>query len=329
MSLYPWHAGLWRGLTEDRDTLPHALLLHGPQGVGKRAFAQELAKWLLCQAPTSAGACGACPACGWFGQGHHPDFRLIEPQAESDGGESEPGKKGGKFITIDEIRRLGEFLSLVSHQGGWRVVVLHPAESLNLAAANALLKTLEEPPSQVLLILISHQPGRLLPTVLSRCRKLPVPMPSLAQSEAWLTGQGRSDALASLCESGGAPLLALDYAEPERLARCRRFIAALSQPNDPALLDLGGEFQHRLAEAWGWLSRWVYDLLAVKAACAPRYFPDEGEQLRRLALNMSPVGLWELQQELTRAGAWLRHPLNAQLLLESWLLRYTELSGGR
>lgn len=327
MSPYPWQMPIWRGLTEDRERLPHALLLHGAQGVGKRGFAQALGQWLLCQNPDPDGGCGVCAACSWFSQGHHPDYRLIEPQAEA--GEAEAGKKGGKYITIEDIRRLGEFLALAAHQGGWRVVVLQPAESMNLAAANALLKTLEEPPRQVLLLLIAHQPGRLLPTVLSRCRKLALPLPSAEQAESWLSGQGRGDALASLHEAGGAPLLALDYAEPERQARRRGFIAVLGKPEDSGLTELASEFQHRLPEAWGWLSRWLHDLSLVAASCPPRYFPEAADSLSRLAGQLDQSGLWALRQELTRGGAWLRHPLNGQLLLESWLLRYAQLTGGR
>jgi DNA polymerase-3 subunit delta' len=305
--------------------LPHALLLHGPAGVGKKQFALSLAQWLLCETPGTAGGCGVCPACSWFEQGGHPDFHLIEPEAEGREPDGEGGKKGGHYITIQEIRQLGDFFALAAHQGGWRVVVVHPAESMNAAAANALLKTLEEPPANVLLILVSHHPRRLLPTVLSRCRKVSVGLPETDEAMAWLEDQGTNSATASLREAGGAPLLAKVFDEPDRLERRRRFLERLGQPADPALYDLAAEYQNRLAEAWGWLSRWVYDLLAVKGHAQPRYFPGEAAQLQVLAERMALPALWSMQQELIRAGRWLRHPLNGQLLLESWLLRYAQL----
>jgi len=322
---HPWNLNLWADLTKDRGRLPHALLLHGPKGVGKRQFALALAKWLLCEAPGREGACGGCSACNWFEQGGHPDFRLITPESELAEEGAEQTKKGGQYITITEVRQLGEFLSLAAHQGGWRAVIVQPAESMNVAAANALLKTLEEPPKNVLLILVSHQPRRLLPTVLSRCRKLALPLPPPTVAIDWLSEQGMQDARDLLHEAGGAPLLAVEYADAERMQRRQRFILGLSRPSAPDLYELAREFQNRLPEAWAWLSRWLYDLLVAKADGDPRYFPAERELLRSLGRQMSQAELWGLQQELMQAGRWLRHPLNSQLLLESWLLRYAQM----
>jgi DNA polymerase-3 subunit delta' len=323
VSLHPWNLDLWRDLTEERGRLPHALLLHGPKGVGKRHFALTLSKWLLCEAPTPEGGCGHCKACGWFDQTAHPDYRLIEPAAESIR-EEEAGKKGGKSISINEIRELGEFLGLVSHQGGWRVVVIHPAETLNAAAANALLKTLEEPPANVLILLVSHQPGRLPATVLSRCRKLSVGLPSREQALAWLREQGMREHVNVLDEVGGAPLLALEYAATDRLERRSRFLAALAKPTASGLSQLAQESRERVEESWGWLIRWLYDLLAIQANGSARYFPEADLALRGLAGRAAPAVLWQCQLELIAAGRWLRHPLNGQLLLESWLLRYLD-----
>lgn len=323
MSLHPWNLDLWRELTGDRARLPHALLLHGPRGTGKRELAAELAKWLLCEAPASQGGCGRCRSCGWFEQGAHPDFKLIEPAVEA-GKEDDPGRRGGKHITISEIRQLYDFLGLVSHQGGWRVVVIQPAELLNAAAANALLKTLEEPPANVLIVLVAHQPGRLPATVRSRCRKLAVGLPNREQARAWLVGLGTQEPLAILDEVGGAPLLAVEYAEPDRLARRARFLDLLARPSADGLSRLAQESQQRVEESWGWLVRWQYDLLAIQGDGRVRYFPDSDAALRRLAARAEPGALWVCQQELLAAGRWLRHPLNGQLLLESWLLSYLD-----
>ncbi len=323
MNVQPWNFPLWQALTRDRARMPHALLLQGPKGVGKRAFASALAQWLLCEAPEETGACGRCKSCGWFEQGAHPDFRRLQPTSES-GSEDDSGKKTGKLIGIGEIRELGDFIGLVSHQGGWRVVVIQPAEAMNQAAGNALLKTLEEPPAGVLLILVAHQPRRLLATVRSRCRKLAFALPARDQARTWLQEQGLAQAAAALDEVGGAPLLAVDCSEPERLQRRQRFLTALVDTNAVSLSKLAQEFQQRLDESWGWLSRWLFDLLAIQAAVAPRYFPEHTAVLERLARRARPVALWRLQQELLAAGRWLKHPLNGQLLLESWLISYLE-----
>lgn len=323
MSIHPWNEGLWRELVQDRAKLPHALLLHGPRGVGKRGFALALAKWLLCESPSGVGACGNCKACNWFEQGSHPDFKLVEPAAEA-GKEEEGGKKASKQIAIGDIRALGDFLGLASHQGGWRVVLIHPAESMNPAAGNALLKTLEEPPANVLLILIAHQPRRLLPTVLSRCRKQAMMLPSRDQSRDWLVASGAGRAVDVLNEVGGAPLLAMECAEADRLERRRRFLAALAAPDAGGLSSLAQEFQQRLEESWGWLVRWLFDLLAIQAAGTPRYFPEQAGVLDHLARRARPIALWHMQRELLSAGRWLKHPLNGQLLLESWLILYLD-----
>lgn len=325
MSLHPWNRVLWQRLTANREQLPHALLLHGPAGLGKRALALDLAQWLLCQAPAPEGACGECTACLWFVQGGHPDFRLIEPAADAAEAAGEAGKKGGRSITVEQVREVVEFLALSTHQGGWRAVVLSPAESLGVAAANALLKTLEEPPPRTAFLLVAHQPRRLLPTILSRCRKLPVAIPEAPVARDWLLGRGVTDPEVLLAEAGGAPLLALENADPERLARRERFVAALARPERVELSLLAADYQQRLGEAWGWLVRWLCDLILWRSSGEVRYFRDQVTDIRNCAGRLDWPGLWQLYKEVQSAGRWLQHPLNSQLLLESWLIRYVDL----
>jgi len=327
VSVYPWQGELWQRLTAERERLPHALLLHGPAGIGKRALALELARWLLCPTPTPAGGCGDCPSCQWFAQGGHPDFRLIEPASEAEA--AEEGKKGGRRISVDQVREVVEFLTLSAHQGGWRAVVLQPAEALGLAAANALLKTLEEPPARTIFLLVSHQPRRLLPTILSRCRKLPLASPEPAAALAWLREQAVDAPEVLLAEAGGAPLLALDHAEPERLARRQRFIEGLLDAEREDLSALAGEYQQRVAEAWGWLARWLCDLSLCQTTGQVRYFIDHAQALRKLAQRIDAGRLWAVYRQVIDDGRWLQHPLNGQLLLESWLIRYAELGAKR
>jgi DNA polymerase-3 subunit delta' len=201
---------------------------------------------------------------------------------------------------------------------------------MNPAAGNALLKTLEEPPANVLLILVSHQPRRLLPTILSRCRKLAFELPDRDQARGWLETAGQAEAAAMLDEVGGAPLLALECADPERLERRRRFLGVLARPDAAHLSELARESQTRVEESWGWLTRWLYDLISVGATGRPRYFPELADVLHKLAGKTRQAAIWQLQQELLYAGRWLRHPLNGQLLLESWLMGYLDtLEGNR
>ncbi len=323
MTVHPWNQSLWAQLTRDRERLPHALLLHGMAGVGKRQLGLALAEWLLCETPGPDGGCGQCRSCGWFAQGGHPDMRIVEPGEEE--GEDEKGKRGRRLITVSQVREMLEFLALSAHQGGWRVVLLDPAEAMNTPAANALLKTLEEPPARVMLILVSHQPRRLLPTVLSRCYKMAVPRPAHQASLEWLQAQSLRAAEELLREAGGAPLQALEYADPERMQRRAQFAAALASPKEQDWCDLAHGMQSRVGESWGWLLRWVCDLICSVSGTPVRYFPEHAAALGRLAANIQPARLWALYQELLAAGRWLHHPLNSQLLLESWLLQYASV----
>ncbi|MDE2117918.1 MAG: DNA polymerase III subunit delta', partial [Betaproteobacteria bacterium] len=177
--IYPWQKNDWVRLQELRKRPPHALLFKGSRGIGKLDLTMNFAQLLLCQKPGESGfACGKCPSCHWLEQDSHPDFRLLQPEALSLGGEeSESGKKPSKQISVDQIRGLADFIGMSAHQGGRRVVIIHPAEAMNINAANALLKNLEEPPPGLLFILVSHKPQQLLPTILSRCLSFNLPAP--------------------------------------------------------------------------------------------------------------------------------------------------------
>ncbi|WP_010114932.1 DNA polymerase III subunit delta', partial [Burkholderia oklahomensis] len=215
--IYPWQTDDWNRLQALRAHWPHALLLYGQAGIGKLAFARHLAKGFLCETPHESGEpCGACAACTWFEQGNHPDYRIVVPEAlagELPGAADEPkagdadegGKKTktpSKEIKIEQVRALVDFCGIASHRGGARVVVLYPAEALNVAAANALLKTLEEPSAGVVFLLVSARIDRLLPTIVSRCRQWPMTVPAPDAAAAWLAAQNVADANALLAEAG-------------------------------------------------------------------------------------------------------------------------------
>lgn len=344
--IYPWQSGDWERLQQLRSHWPHALLLHGQAGIGKLQFAQHLAKGLLCESPQADGQpCGACPACTWFAQGNHPDYRVVVPEAlaglvgpagvddkddaKADKGDADEGKKTrapSKEIRIEQVRALLDFTGVGSHRGGLRVVVLYPAEALNVAAANALLKTLEEPPAGVVFLLVSARIDRLLPTIISRCRQWPMSTPAPQEAQAWLTKQGVADPAGLLAEAGGAPLAAL----------------ALSQDDNRALRDwtLGqlaagvacdafacGETLQKLPVplVLGWLQRWVYDLLAERTAGRPRYYPQSAAALARCAANLEAPALARYLKTVTRQRAVENHPLNARLVFEELFLGYREM----
>jgi DNA polymerase-3 subunit delta' len=188
-SIYPWQESSWQQLQLLRQRMPHAILFHGAAGIGKADFIEQFAQGLLCEAVLPDGhACGVCASCGWFSQQNHPDYRRVrpealedEPPAEGEEGEGEAKKTAksakapSKEIKIEQIRNLADFMNISTHRQGLRVVVLYPAEALNMPASNALLKTLEEPPPGTVFLLASNSLDRLLPTILSRCRKFACP----------------------------------------------------------------------------------------------------------------------------------------------------------
>lgn len=328
MTFYPWQTEIWQQLIPARQNLPHALLLQGRKGVGKLDFARALAQGLLCEAPQPSGTgCGQCLACNWFAQGNHPDFRSIEPEALADNvdeGESK-GKKASRQILIEQIRELAGLVNLSTHRNGMRVVLIHPAEAMNASAANALLKTLEEPPPHTLIILISHHAQSLLPTVRSRCRKLDFAVPPLEQSMNWLREQGVADPMPLLAQAGHAPLAALALAGDDSQEARRGFLNQLARPQtlDPISLAEKSEKMDQ-ARMVRWLQQWMYDLVGWRLGGEIRYQPDFAAEIHALAPRVRLSQALEYQKELLTAQKNVHHPLNAQLLLEQLLLSYMQ-----
>lgn len=327
--MYPWQKEQWQSLQRMRGKMPHALLLQGRAGIGKLELARDFAQAMLCETPQEDGAaCGGCTACAWFEQGNHPDFRLIEPESLSEGAEEEKpaGKKASNKISVAQVRDLADFVNLSTHRHGMRVILIHPAESMNPNAANALLKTLEEPAPSTLFLLISHHPQQLLPTVRSRCHKIELPLPSLAEATAWLQEQGVADASVYLAQAGRSPLRALVLNDSDYQAQRKAFLNDLAQPENldvvPAA-ERSAKFD--LPELIDWWQKWVHDLLGVKMGTPVQYQPDWEASLRGLAKKVNLKRLLDFQRELLAARRVLHHPLNGQLLLEKLLLTYSNI----
>ncbi|WP_269533807.1 DNA polymerase III subunit delta' [Chitinimonas sp. BJYL2] len=325
--LYPWQETVWQTLLDQHARLPHALLLTGEPGIGKLAFARHLAQWLLCESHADNKPCGVCDGCRWFLAGNHPDYRELTPAPEEEDDEGKVKKKAAAWISIDQVRDLNSFVYLSAHRAGRRVTLIQPAEALNAAAANALLKTLEEPPAGAVFILVSHQWRRLLPTILSRCRRLPLPLPEREPALAWLAEQGLDDAGSYLAEAGGAPLAAIERADAGMLAQRRAFLAELADPRqlDPlALAERLDKQKTEVARVADWLSRWVHDLARLGLAQSVRYYPDEITRLDALASKLDPVRLMRYHDTVIEAKRLANHPLNAKLVFEQLLYAYQQ-----
>jgi DNA polymerase-3 subunit delta' len=334
--IFSWQSDLWQRFMLLRDRMPHAVLLHGRQGIGKFAMAQELANALLCESPDAEGfACGQCVSCGWLAQGNHPDFRLIEPDdhAEDEAGDNvgevvaaAKTKKKSRYILIDQVRALSELVGLTSHRHGLRVVILHPAETLNLSAANALLKMLEEPPPATLFILVTHHLPRLLPTIRSRCHKIAMPVPGRVEAESWLAEQEVDDPEFCLAQSGGAPLTALELDSPELRENIEDFAKQLAACGriDPTA-SAAHWSKEDYAQALTALQKWSYDLASSRLSGCIRYYPAQAATLQSMAKSVDLGALLEFQRKLAEARAQANHPLNTELQLEALLVRYSQM----
>ena len=329
--LYPWQHDIWQRMQGLRSRLPHALLLKGAEGIGKLDLALNFAKSILCDSPLPDGlACQNCPSCHWFSQESNPDFRLIQPDALSvseDAPEKEGGKKASREISVDQIRALSNFVNLSAHSGGYRVVLIHPAEAMNNNSANALLKTLEEPTDKLLFILVTNKPQQLLPTILSRCLSFAVPMPTREQGASWLKKQGVTDPEVVLAQTGFAPLSALNFAG-EGMGNEERnlMLAAVKQASKFDALTLAEQIQRAApVQIIQFLQQWCYDLASFKLAGKIRYYPEQSDLIGNLSKSISQQALLRFIKELHIAKREAFHPLNPKLLFESLLLSYQQL----
>jgi DNA polymerase III subunit delta' len=320
-ALPPWLTGpLAQALQATRG---HALLLHGPQGIGQFELAMAVASAWLCEAEEGARpsgrACGHCSACHLLAARTHPDLLVLIPEAlqdalgwnaadDADDAEGGKGKaKPSKEIKVEAVRAAVAFAQQTASRGGAKLVVVHPADRMNATSANALLKTLEEPPGRARFVLTSSAPQRLLPTVRSRCQAQRVPLPDAGVATSWLAARQVEEAAVLLAAAGGAPLdvidrlaLGVDAACWQRLPR--EVMAGQSATLAAWPLPLAIEALQKLC----------HDAMALAVGAAPRYFP-----VAALPTGADLSRLTDCARELRAEGRRAEHPWNATLAVES------------
>lgn len=319
----PWQQPYWEQLlsSKEQNHLPHGLLLRGPQGTGKSQFALAFAQYMLCKEPSGGVACGRCKSCQLLKVGTHPDLLVIEPEEE------------GKAIKIDQIRSVLDFSAKSAQFGGYRVILICPAEAMNVNASNALLKCLEEPGVDTLLVLVSHQISGVLATIRSRCQSIDFPIPDAKESLPWLvdmvSDQEKADQL--LRVANGAPLMAVQLNDrdwlKEREVIVRSWLAVYQGKLDPI----------KAAETWlgfsvleiiNWLLAWQIDFNRFCAA---------GEQVvvnqdlvpafKVMSTQISPAKSHAFYDHLQRMRGMLESQANPnlQLLVEDLLMRWSQI----
>jgi len=311
----PWQTENWQRFNHalNAERSAHALLLSGPMGLGKRALAKAMAARLLCEKPDSERACGECRGCQLRRAGSHPDYTLIEPEANGSG-----------ILKIEAIRALTTFAQRTSQYPGYRVAVLAPAEALNRNAANALLKTLEEPPAGVMLILVSDRPGLLPATIRSRTQHLRLSPPPRAQALAWLNEQSVAAPELALTLAGGAPLAAQALAAaggPDQFSALVTAVSAVARGKASAVA-VATDWQAIGAQATTELMQRLTLLIARQQAdtSAHESLP---AGLEPLAAATPPKRLEKIAQRLVQLRAASSQALSRELSIEALFLLWS------
>ena len=320
-----------------RTRRAHALLIHGPQGVGQFELALTLAQAWLCDGSDAAGdgprPCGVCSSCRLVQASTHPDLLVVLPEIlreslgwsndapSGDGAAEIIGKaKPSKEIKVDAVRAVVAFAQTTSARGRGKVVVMHPAERMNAIAANTLLKTLEEPAGDVRFVLSCAAPESLLPTIRSRCQALPLAAPPAQQALQWLAGKGVDRAEVLLCATGGQPLVALEWARQGVDAELWLRLPTLVARGDAA--GLASWPLPRLVNA---LQKLCHDAMCISVGAMPRYFPALPSMQ---TAHRDAVMQWA--RSLTLAARHAEHPWNVGLMTESLVQQGRDaLSPGR
>ena len=321
-SLFFWQQRPWQLVNTliSKQSLPHALLFQGPVGLGKAKFAEALAHSLLCSAPNNNQACRRCKACQLITAATHPDLLLLPPILEE------------KTLKIASVRQITDFLYQTTQYQGYKIVIIPEAERLNRAASNALLKTLEEPPPQSLLILTSAYPQHLLATIRSRCQLIQFTIPDFAAASMWV-GQQLSeknwDPAILLNLAAGAPLQALELATSDLLSQRQALFSDFKALSSQQItLSQCSEKWQKYEPLWVFdtLITWVMDMVHLQFSLVILNADFETD-LYQWAQCTTFTKLWAFYQQLLQEKASVVHAanLNKQLsvdyVLSLWLTK--------
>ncbi len=319
---YPWQYHQWQILHEQRrrNLLPHAMLFYGQPGLGLDHFAHCFVQSLVCRSVDDNGfACGQCPACRQFAQGVYPDYQQVTIAEDK------------SAILVDQIRELNEFIGLTQGTSGRKVVLLSPADRMNINAANSFLKTLEEPSGDTMIVLVAHSLSRLPATIKSRCQLLKFSKPDKVMARQWLEQRGCTEVDHLLHLSSGAPCLAETLNDKALLDAYSNSIAALlealeSRQTMPELRRVTSAAE--ISRLVLWIQSLLRDLQRAFHGMPDVYFENSFhiQQLRRLSGLLDFRSVFEAGDRFLKLGATIDHPLNADLLLDDVLQTWMTLT---
>jgi DNA polymerase-3 subunit delta' len=329
--LFPWQEGTVAQLQSawESQRFPHALLLQGAEGLGKRHLAAWLSAAVLCETSRpSLRVCGTCASCLLIKAHSHPDFLWVSPEEDK------------QQISVDQVRAAMGRLTQTSYRQGYKVAVIEPAHQMTISAANGLLKTLEEPTPESVLILITSQPSSLLATVRSRCQKVVVPGPQASQALEWLQSETGVAAAPQLLEfAGRAPLRAAELAQgrfDQLDADMQRSVSQLASGATDVTQVAAEWAKDGLIERLNWLDLWLNS--AARALIGGTddlfTFPARSSHLPSLPPTLNISALYSLVDQIRALKAQLartalQRELAAEAVLISLMQTLTPASVGR
>ena len=317
MRIYPWHQVNWDNLFSDTKRLPHGLIFYGPRDSGINNFASIVSKKLICSnSKESDFHCGDCQNCSWFENKSHPDLFFISNSSSEE-------KKTS--INIDSIRELKFFFELSSHQkNGKKVAVIYDAHQMNLAASNALLKILEEPPNNSVIILTTSDLRSLLPTIKSRTRLESFTKPLYEDAINFLKSTNKYDLSPFLQFFNGNPLALIN--EQENHPLLIEIINSLKQGKNFNLSDVDVRWTaNGLLWLINLLQKWTYDILLFNLTNQQYYFLSEEEIINQLAKNSNISALLNFQKMLIDVKLYATSPVNKEINIDIIFINYRKI----
>jgi DNA polymerase-3 subunit delta' len=319
MNIYPWQKSSWNELFLDELRMPHAYIFYGTQTQEINKFVDELIKSILCSQPSEENfACGKCQDCLWS-KINHPDLKIVESSSDKD------ENLNSDVLNVANAREVKKFLELTSHQtNGKKIVAVYDAERLNIAASNALLKIIEEPPNDCLIIFTVNDIASLLPTITSRCRLITFPKPSIKDAKEFLSQTDNIDLIDNLQLYNNAPLQLIN--EKEMLANTNIIINELKKGNKIDLMKINNIWlDNGLVWIINLVQKWAYELLLCKLSEGHNYFPNNIKAVQELALNADLSKLLTYQISLNTIKSYAKTTVNKEINLGTVMIEYKKI----
>ena len=319
MNIYPWQKSSWNELFLDELKMPHAYIFYGTQTQEINKFVDELIKSILCSQPSEEKfSCGECQDCLWS-KTNHPDLKIVESSSDKD------ENLNSDVLNVANAREVKKFLELTPHQAnGKKIVAVYDAERLNIAASNALLKTIEEPPNDCLIIFTVNDIANLLPTITSRCRLIPFPKPSIKDAKEFLNQTDNIDLIDNLQLYNNAPLQLIN--EKEMLANTNIIINELKKGNKIDLMKINNIWlDNGLVWIINLVQKWAYELLLCKLSEGHNYFPNNIKAVQELALNADLSKLLTYQISLNTIKSYAKTTVNKEINLGTVMIEYKKI----